>query len=201
MREHSKRAKNFSPLRPTMNHNRHSIRLQGYDYSLAGAYFLTLCTQGHSCLFGKIVAGQMILNDIGMAVADCWSQIPAHFPDAELDAWVVMPNHVHGIVVITSAAAPQIAPSTRPAGTSKTIGSVVRGVKIGVTKWCRQRSITATVWQRNYWEHIVRSEAELERIRRYVVDNPSRWGCDSLRSQATAVREELLDYGQEDWMV
>jgi REP element-mobilizing transposase RayT len=85
---------------PTI-HRRRSIRLQGYDYSQAGAYFVTICTHNRQCLFGGIADRKMRLNDAGRVVQQCWDRIPTHFPHVELDGFVVMPNHVHGIVVIT----------------------------------------------------------------------------------------------------
>jgi putative transposase len=82
-------------------HHRRTIRLQGYDYSQVGAYFITICTHNRECLFGTITDGEMILNEYGRIVQQCWLEIPDHFPHAELDGFMVMPNHVHGIVVIT----------------------------------------------------------------------------------------------------
>ena len=100
-------ANGYSPLRdggsPPSVRNRRSIRLRGYDYSRAGAYFITICTQDRRCLFGTIAEGGMVLNDAGRTAADCWRQIPDHFPNVELDEWVVMPNHVHGIIVIVDS--------------------------------------------------------------------------------------------------
>ena len=146
-------------------HHRRSIRLPGYDYSRAGAYFVTICTHNRECLFGEIMDARMVFNDGGRMVQTCWGDIPAHFPHVELDEFVVMPNHVHGILVIvdstvgaknfsplkTQSPLQYAEPANSPTGTSKTIGSVVRGVKIGVTKWMRQNPLIHDVWQRNYW--------------------------------------------------
>jgi len=203
-------AKNFSPLPPLQanpplppisstppspKHNRRSVRLQGYDYSKAGAYFVTICTRNRECLFGEILDGVMLSNDAGGVVQQCWDDIPAHFPHVELDAFVIMPNHVHGILSIVDSqtvgaknfsplqAQPSISPppsQQRPCGTSKTIGSIVRGFKIGVTKWMRQHTLTPDVWQRNYWEHVVRNDMELNRIREYICNNPIQWEMDQL---------------------
>lgn len=171
-------------------HHRRSIRLRGYDYSRAGAYFITICTQGRACLFGDIVDGEMVLNDAGRVAWRCWHEVPDHFPHAELDEFVVMPNHIHGIIVIgTDDGAKGFSPlqssvqsaarsCQQPAGTSKTIGSMVRGFKIGLTKWMRKNTTIHDVWQRNYYEHIVRNETELERIRQYIVENPAKWALD-----------------------
>jgi REP-associated tyrosine transposase len=152
----------------------------------------------------------MVLNDAGRTAATCWLQIPDHFPNVELDEWVVMPNHMHGIVVMVEASAnatapPVDSPLQRPTGTSRTIGSMVRGFKIGVTKWYRQRLDASQIWQRNYWEHIIRNEQELNRVRRYIVDNPLQWEQDSLRNPAVNARNQVRDprpvYAPEDWMV
>ena len=89
----------YRPYNPEKHHRR-SIRLRDYDYSQAGVYFITLCTQNRKCLFGEISDGQMVLNDAGRVADKCWCDIPVHFPRVELDEWVIMPNHVHGILFI-----------------------------------------------------------------------------------------------------
>ena len=156
---------------------RRSIRLKSYDYAQAGAYFITVCAQGRECLFGECADGKFNFNEAGQFVKQCWFDIPRHFPHAELDAFVVMPNHVHGIIVITdSVGAKHFSPL--PRGTSKTIGSIVRGFKIGVTKWFRINTDIFTVWQRNYYEHVIRNEESLNRIREYIQNNPARWAED-----------------------
>lgn len=185
-------------------HHRRSIRLQCYDYSQARALFVTICTNNRENLFGHIVDGAMQLNNAGQTVERCWIDIPAHFPHVELDEFVVMPNHVHGIIVLTDAVttvgakdlwtkdrakdiwakniwAKNISPlQGRPTGTSGTIGSIVRGFKVGVTKWYRQQNTIHEVWQRNYWEHIIRNETERDRFREYIRNNPARWELDKL---------------------
>jgi len=173
-------------------HHRRSIRLPGYDYTQPGAYFITIVTHQRMPLFGDIVDGEMRLNDAGRVVEGCWLDIPSHFPHVALDAFVIMPNHVHGILWIVetpptgttgAVGAKNFSPlpanaATRPHGTSKTIGSVVRGFKIGVTKWFRQHTTIYTVWQRNYYEHIIRTDDALARIRDYIQSNPQRWADD-----------------------
>jgi putative transposase len=170
---------------PTI-HKRRSIRLKGYDYSSKGAYFITICTHRHLSIFGDIIDGEMQLNAAGKRVQSCWKEIPDHFPHVSLDAFVVMPNHVHGILFISKdvvVGAKNFSPlqsATQPRGTSKTIGSVIRGFKIGVTQWVRQNTSIKNVWQRNYWEHIIRSEPELKGLREYIRNNPARWTLDRL---------------------
>ncbi len=162
-------------------HHRRTIRLKGYDYSRPGAYFATICTNNRQCLFGRIADSQMALNNAGLTAVQCWQAIPDHFPHVQLDAFVVMPNHVHGILFIVdtparakNAGAKNISPlqpGERPRGTSKTLGSIIRGFKSGVTKWMRANTKIHDVWQPNYWEHIIRDEPELNRIREYIYNN------------------------------
>ncbi len=168
-------------------------RLKGYDYSQSGAYFVTVCAHNRQNLFGGIEGGKIILNEYGNIVNHCWREIPAHFPHVELDEFVIMPNHVHGVIIINSVGANDYSPLQIPiysikqsfaspknmCGTSKTIGSVIRGFKIGVTKWFRQNTDHYTVWQRNYYEHIIRNDTELNRIRQYIIENPLKWDMDS----------------------
>jgi REP element-mobilizing transposase RayT len=175
-------------------HNRRSIRLKNYDYSKSGAYFITICTKNRQCLFGEIVNGEMILNDGGKIVEKCWIDIPEHFPNAILDEFIIMPNHIHGIIILNEldfdnvganmvldAGANNYSPpqNDRPHGTTRTIGSIIRGFKIGVTKWFRQNSNIKTVWQRNYYDHIIRNEIELIKIRKYIINNPKNWLIDN----------------------
>jgi len=174
------------------NRNRHprrSIRLQGFDYSQPGAYFVTVCTRERACLFGDVVDGEMRLNEAGRIVEQCWSAISIHFPNVVLDAFVVMPNHVHGIVLIAGETVGAKNVSPLP-GTSKTIGSIVRGFKIGVTKWFRDNCGIGEVWQRNYYEHIIRDDGSLNRIREYIRNNPMRWAFDRENPTATEMEPE-----------
>lgn len=220
-------------------HHRRSIRLKAFDYAQAGAHFVTVVTDDRACLFGRVIDGSVRLSDGGLAAQACWLAIPAHYPFVQLDAFVVMPNHVHGVIVITShgtcvgtdrdgpnvpmgadAAGPRDAggardrhgPNDPPGGhhsvggtndaaganasvvgandysplprrsfrsPSKTVGSVVRGFKIGVTKWFRAHTDVQRVWQRNYHEHVIRDEASWRRIRDYIAANPARWTTDA----------------------
>jgi REP element-mobilizing transposase RayT len=170
-------------------HNRRSIRLRGHDYAGGGVYFVTLCVADRRPIFGTVVNGRMALNDAGRAAAACWRGIPVHFPQAALDEWIVMPDHVHGIVAIRADGhpvpvrtdvrannhSPLHLPLPRPRGTSRTLGSIVRGFKIGVTKSLAGDS----PWQRNYYDILVRDARALDNIRRYIRDNPAHW--DTLR--------------------
>jgi len=180
---------------PSYYHHRRSIRLQGYNYSQAGAYFITIVTNNRECLFGEIKNGTMILNDTGKIAQQCWLEIPNHFPNAELDEFVIMPNHIHGIIVLNNIVGVQNnAGVQNDVGVQnfeplqkqnqyqkiipKSVGSIVRGFKIGVTKWFRHNIKIYIVWQRNYYEHIIRTEDDLKRIRQYIIDNPLNWKSD-----------------------
>lgn len=182
-------------------HHRRSIRLIGYDYSQAGLYFITICVKNRECLFGEIIDGEMNLNDAGKIANQCWLEIPNHFPDTILHEHIIMPNHVHGIVELVGAknfspenadtpceivntppdisnninGAKNFSPLRSP---SKTIGSVVRGFKIGVTKWMRHNTDIYDVWQRDYYEHIIRNEQSYQTISEYIINNPAKWNDD-----------------------
>jgi len=173
--------------------------LRDYDYSQVGAYFVTICTDRRVILFGDVAERGMAPNDAGRAVEHCWLEIPNHFPNVKLDAFVVMPNHVHGIIFIvdSTVGAKNISPlhhnslpSQQSAVPRGTIGSIVRGFKIGVTKWFRENIPNAVVWQRNYYEHVIRSEASLNRIRQYILDNPAQWAFDRENPSATVKEPE-----------
>lgn len=166
-------------------HHRRSIRLPHYDYAQPGGYFIILCTQNRAYLFGDIIKGKMVLNDTGIMVEKCWNEIPQHFANVILDEHAIMPNHFHGIIMIdcdivgANVGANNYSPlRERKMGTSKTIGSIIRGFKIGVTKWFRQKSPDFVVWQRNYYERVIRGEKELFEMRQYIINNPANWEMD-----------------------
>jgi REP element-mobilizing transposase RayT len=174
--------------------NRRSIRLRNYDYALAGAYFVTMITRDRRCLFGDIVDGKMRLNHCGEIVQNEWENSARIRNEIELDAFVVMPNHVHGIIVITDASERATGRSPLHSGpTKRSLGAVVGGFKSAVTKLIRGlRSEPGTlVWQRNYFEHVIRNEESLNRIRQYIVDNPARWEFD--RENPLTLRPEAKD--------
>jgi REP element-mobilizing transposase RayT len=185
----------FDPNR----HQRHSIRLKGYDCARCGAYLVTVRAQNKECLFGEIVDGEMRPNAAGGIVSACWNAIPEHYPNVELDAFVVMPNHIHGVLVITDDVGATHAPDVRathasplrdahppaPVGMPRgpkpeSIGAIIGQFKSAASKRINEMRDTpgASVWQRNYYEHIIRDERDLERIRHYVADNPGRWADD-----------------------
>jgi putative transposase len=164
-------------------HHRRSIRLSGWDYTSAGAYFVTICTHERSRLFGKVVDGQMQMNEYGQIVWACWKEIPLHFPHVELDAFVVMPNHVHGIIILApvgarhKVGAPHAVPPPFGKPVPGSIPTILRSFKSAVTKRINAlREVPgAPVWQSNYYEHIIRYEREWGHIREYILNNPARW--------------------------
>jgi putative transposase len=168
---------------PTKKFHRRSIRLKGYDYAKEGVYFVTICTHNHALLFGQVVEGKIIINEWGKMAEQFWKAIPAHFPNTELDEFVIMPNHVHGIVILKAPVGAknislfQSQPKQQSCAIG-TIGSIVRGFKIGLTKWARLRNYQNPVWQRNYYDHVIRDEADLNRTREYINTNPDRWEED-----------------------
>jgi putative transposase len=190
-------------------HHRRSLRLQNYDYSLPGAYFVTVCTQDRPCLFGNVADDTMRLNDGGRMTERWWFELNRQFPAVETDEFVVMPNHFHGIIVIPVGADLRVGPV--PEGThtgaplpdarathqgthvgvplpkiiqwfkTMTTNEYIRGVKTASWPAFKRR-----LWQGNYYEHIIRDEDSLNRIRKYIVDNPVRWAFDRENPAATA---------------
>lgn len=167
---------------PVLRPGRRSIRTPAYDYSAPGLYFVTACTHDRRCLFGEIAGEHMVLNECGRIVESCWQAIPEHFPDIELDEFVVMPNHVHAILGIVE---PVGATHGSPPGTSRgpghrSLGAIVGTFKTAVTQRINRLRATpgALVWQRSYYEHVIRNERALDAIRQYIADNPRRWAED-----------------------
>ena len=159
---------------------RRSIRLKEYDYSQAGFYFVTICTEGKRCLFGKITDGKMHSNTAGRIAEKYWKEIPLHYPNVRLDVFTIMPNHIHGILIIENndERAENIPPLQKTM--SGSVGAIVRGYKIGVSKWFRQNTQTKDVWQRNYYEHVIRKDESMLKIQEYILNNPILWEKDEL---------------------
>lgn len=191
--------KKTMPYNPNIHH-RKSIRLKGYDYSQAGLYFITICVHNRECLFGEIIDGKMILNDTGKMADNEWVKIPERFTNVQLHEYVVMPNHFHAIMEIVGATLvvapndtvnekgqPQgIAPIVKP----KTVGDMVGAFQSIVTveyirgvKQLGWQSFNGKLWQRNYWEHIIRDEQSYQRIADYIINNPKKWNDDKFYEQ------------------
>ena len=163
------------------NRKRRSIRLLDYDYGREGAYFVTLCVHDRGCLFGEIVDGAMQLNECGALVASEWSRTTAIRPQVVLDEFVVMPNHFHAVIAIADSRR-GVLPYARPSFDRRrgALAAIVRGFKSATTKTINsmRKSPGAPVWQRNYYEHVVRNDEELQRIREYIMNNPLQWSLD-----------------------
>jgi putative transposase len=177
------------------SHHRRSIRLKGYDYTQAGAYFVTICTWQHACSFGEIVDGVIRLTAEGRIASEQWVRLERRFPRADFSAFVIMPNHVHGIVVLTDEGRgagvesgnvgngkPPLRPYNGPRVVPGSLGAIVRAYKAAVA--FRIHAIGTNkvmpVWQRNYYEHIIRDEADWLLIMEYIEHNPQSWEEDRL---------------------
>jgi putative transposase len=151
-----------------LNRRRQSLRLKGYDYSQAGAYFITVCTHRRMLLFGDVIEGDVRLNDIGAIINQSWVNLPNHYPGIELDSFIVMPNHMHGILILNDEV-----------DSRHGIVEIVRGFKtFSARKANELREVRAALWQRGYYEHVIRDEKALSRIRTYISNNPARWTDD-----------------------
>ena len=157
--------------------SRRPLRLKEYDYSQAGAYFVTVCAGRRKTLFGEIVKEGTRLNHFGMAVKKCWEDLPRHYHFLQLDAFLVMPNHIHGILMITGNS--NVGAGFKPAPTSKrhALPEIIRALKTFSARRINEiRGTPGTpVWQRNYYEHVIRNEIDLEEIREYIQNNPFKW--------------------------
>ena len=208
--------------------NRQSIRLNGYDYTDTGQYFITICTQYRKNLFGEIINKQMILNDPGRMVGKWWKKLAEKF-NIQSQPFIVMPNHFYGIITIKNTpsankttplgAHPFMQPSCppdppmRPDGMGENMVSLrglgryiswfkrmstneyIRGVK--QNQWIR---FNKKLWQRNYWEHIIKNDLESEHIHKYIVANPAAWNNDRLRIHAdNKLMEKQEKYGSILW--
>lgn len=185
-----------------MQHNRRSIRLPGYDYAQAGIYFVTICTHQRTLLFGQITDGEMHPSDMGVIAEQEWVQTAQLRPSVELDAYIIMPNHMHGLLVINDEGthrglarqglARQGLARQTPTVNSPQFGRPVRGTVgtiIGAYKSAVSRRLHRLhgspehpIWQRNYYEHIIRDQADMDRIRAYIDNNPALWSQDALFS-------------------
>jgi len=215
-------------------HHRRSIRLREYDYSQAGLYFITICTQQRLHQFGEIENDKMVLNDAGKMIQTQWIALSKRFK-IKLHEYTVMPNHFHGIIeILTVGATPCGCPSpateqvttkgaqqaptrgaqqapTRGAPTNKmkTVGDIVGAFKsistheyiagVKTKNWPR---FDGKLWQRNYWEHIIRNDNENSRISQYIIDNPAQWAMDKLNGgMGNKVMDDRGLYNEEAWMI
>jgi REP element-mobilizing transposase RayT len=175
--------------------NRQSIRLPDHDYSQSGYYFVTICIRNMDFWLGKIADAKMRLSDVGLIARQCWLEIPAHYPHVRLDEFVIMPNHIHGIIIIDNENVwaenfqPVRAQNSEPVHNKyqsiipRSLGCIIRGFKIGVTKWCRQNGHPDFQWKKNYHDHIIRSTRSLDNIREYIQNNPLKWHLDKFNPE------------------
>ncbi len=200
-------------------HHRKSIRLKNYDYSQAGLYFVTICTQNQLHLFGEIVHDEMVLNDAGLMVEKWYSELENKFTDMKCREMIIMPNHFHCIVENVGADL-RVCPKQ---GENVERGEhIEQGEHIGsplhrVVQWFKTMTTNEYIravkthdwqrfdkklWQRNYWEHIIRNDNEYQCIAQYIMDNPQKWTLDKLNGgTGNSVMEQSPFYNQEAWMV
>ncbi len=225
-------------------HHRRSIRLKGYNYAQAGAYFITICTQGRAHLFGDIVDGGMRLNDAGHMIERWYAELANKFSDIQCGEYIVMPNHFHGIIINVGADR-CVCPDGAGACPDGTGGDIAKGAHVGaplqgafqqnttvpsVVQWFKTMTTNAYIrgvkqsgwlrfdkklWQRNYWEHIIRNDNEHQRIAQYIRNNPTQWQQDPLNprrgeprcspspigSPTNQIKEPEPEYANEVWMV
>jgi len=176
-------------------HHRRSIRLPGYDYSMAGVYFVTICTLNQTCLFGTVVDDEIVLNEYGRIVLQSWEWLRDQYPYVDLQEWVIMPNHLHGIIMINhddancrgGSRTALIGMGDPGLGGSRTAPTKPLGRIIGAFKTISTKHVNLArnqpgmpVWQRNYYEHIIRNDDAYNRIAEYIINNPKRWEEDKL---------------------
>jgi len=194
-------------------HHRKSIRLKGYDYSQAGLYFITICVQDRKCLFGKIENDEMILNDAGKIADEQWGKLPERFTNMELDVFQIMPNHMHGIILLNDVGATLAVAhddnavgngkrATARVAPTKTVGDIAGAYKSLVANECLEifkqkwagvnpqkwagaspAPTMGKLWQRNYHEHIIRDEQSWQRISEYIINNPKNWKGDKFYNE------------------
>ena len=170
------------PYDPLKN-GRGSIRLPNYDYSQPGAYFVTLCVADRRCIFGEVADGKMLLNETGKFVAEQLAGLPKVYLNTVLDEFVIMPNHIHAIVRIHDEPSSSVGAGFQPAQTrcqskpNHGLPEIIRGFKTYTARIINRINGTPgqAVWQRNYYEHVVRTENDLDAIRRYIMENPLKW--------------------------
>jgi putative transposase len=155
--------------------------LKEYDYSQPGEYFITICTNDKKCVFGEVIEEKTTLSSVGEIVKKYWEEIPMHFPNVELDEFVIMPNHVHGIIIINGHVGVEyIQPLQNKYQhvIPKSLGSIIRSYKAAVTRECYKNNHSYFKWQSLFYDRIIRSDKELSNIRDYINNNPLKWHLD-----------------------
>ena len=161
---------------------RKTNRLHKYDYSQSGWYYVTICTKNKEDFFGEIVDGKMVLNSVGNIVKHCWFDLINHYLNIELDEFIIVPDHIHGILVIRNAHVNCVGTGLKPVPTNKTghgLSEIIRGFKtFSSMKIHYELHINSFSWQRSFYDRIIRNEHEYLAIRQYIRDNPKNWGKD-----------------------
>ena len=156
-------------------------RLSGYDYSKEGCYFVTICTHRRRKIFGTIENDQMNLNNYGLIARDIWIKIPEYFSNIETDQFIIMPNHIHGIINIVGDAdlpvggadLPVRGADLRPLRSKMLLSKIIHGVKSSISREIRKQSTNnKIIWQRSFYDHVIRNDESLEKIREYILYNP-----------------------------
>lgn len=171
------------------NLRRKRIRLRSWDYRSPGWYFVTICTRTKENFFGNVMEDEVQLSPIGDRARNYWVAIKSHFQFIELDDFLVMPNHIHGILILNSEGSemskshrPSVSPQPgrRPSviPKPKSLSAIIRSYKSSVTRWARSNGFPSFAWQPRFYDHIIRDDADLHRIRRYIGENPSKWELD-----------------------
>jgi len=163
-----------------------SLRLNEFDYSQPSFYFITVCSHNRENILGEIENSRMVLSVSGMIVFDCWKALPQHYPHILLDYFIVMPNHIHGIISFTDTDNPLVGAGQRPAQSFSFpmkygLSEVIRNFKSFSAREINRTRHTPgiTVWQREFHDRVVRNGKELEAIRDYIADNPKKWSKDA----------------------
>ncbi len=172
-----------------------SIRLPNRDYAADGYYFVTICTHKKYCYFGKVIDSKMKLSQVGKIAQKHWQEIPKHFDHLDIDAYVIMPNHVHGIIIIDRpnpqhnvetryiASLPESLQSTDKSNKFAplkpgSLQAIIHAYKASVTRWCRKNGDDIFRWQPRFYENIIRNDQSLNRVRKYIINNPATWSED-----------------------
>ena len=180
-----------------------TTRLKHWDYAAPGFYFVTICTRGRELFLGNITKSKMMLSPIGGIARQCWDDIPTHFPNCRLDARVIMPNHIHGIIVLVETRHGASLPGASPRGASPrgasprgasppgasppgrfgplqsgSLPAIINAYKGSVKRRCNQNGFGDFAWQPRFYDHVIRGESELHRIRQYIANNPAKWEQD-----------------------
>ena len=170
---------------------RQANRLHTHDYSRDGYYYVTICAKDMVCYFGTVKNNAMRLTATGIIAEQCWRAIPAHFPNTTLDEYIIMPNHLHGIIIVGRA--DMCSTATHPARpnptdrSKMTLPKIIQAYKSAVTRTARRENPNSAFgWQKSYYDHVIRNDADLSRIREYIRDNPLKWALDAYNQNRVA---------------